>query len=391
MKISITEPCHENWDAMTPNQQGAFCHSCAKDVVDFSKKSLEEIKNFFSKPQSGRVCGRFEEKQLQELSVEDFVARFTYWNFSKKFAAIFFMAFGLLMFAGNEAEAQYTSRYMMKGEVAVVEDKAVKKNTGNDEQHQEAERRMIKGKVARQVCTTVDPVTTVKGNAKVETIPEVKEEQMIMGMIAFNPPKKEEPKKDTTVKGDTVVTRTITESQPITGEDKNIEIKETENLKHTIYENGEVDSSNGEPDVTKTKEPEITVVIDKIVMGQTTVTETNTNNVPDNTIDVTETKTITTETEVPVAENIKSKSEEPILVNNETKILLYPNPSNGKFVIEVPAKQSVTVLDENGRIVLTQDIEGIANIDASHLRAGTYYVNFVSEKGHEIKKITITK
>lgn len=388
MKISITEPCHENWEAMTPNQQGAFCHSCAKDVVDFSKKSLQDIKDFFSKPQTGRVCGRFEEKQLEELSVEDFISRFTYWNFSKKFAAIFFMAFGLLIFSGNETNAQ-NGEHMLKGEVAIMPDQTTKKNTGNDKQHQEAERRMIKGKVARQVCTTVDPVTTVKGNAKIETVTEVKEEQMIMGMIAFNPRKQEEPKKDTTVKGDTVVTRTVIENLPVTGEDKNVEIKETENLKHTIYENSEV--SEEETDITKTKEPEITVTVVKPVVDNTVVTETLTNTAPDNNTVITKTETVTTETEVPVAENITGKTEEPMIVNSESQILLYPNPSNGNFTIEVPARQSVTVLDENGRIVLTQEVEGIANIEAGHLRAGIYYVNFVGERGHEIKKITITK
>lgn len=388
MKISITEPCHENWEAMTPNQQGAFCHSCAKDVVDFSKKSLQDIKDFFSKPQTGRVCGRFEEKQLEELSVEDFISRFTYWNFSKKFAAIFFMAFGLLMFSGNETNAQ-NGEHMLKGEVAIMPDQTTKKNTGNDKQHQEAERRMIKGKVARQVCTTVDPVTTVKGNAKIETVTEVKEEQMIMGMIAFNPRKQEEPKKDTTVKGDTVVTRTVIENLPVTGEDKNVEIKETENLKHTIYENSEV--SEEERDITKTKEPEITVVVVKTITDNAIITETTTNTVPDNNTVITKTETVTTETEVPVAENVTGKTEESMIVNSESKILLYPNPSNGNFTIEVPARQSVTVLDENGRIVLTQEVEGIANIEAGHLRAGIYYVNLVGERGHEIKKITITK
>ncbi|MGZ3863511.1 MAG: T9SS type A sorting domain-containing protein [Bacteroidia bacterium] len=396
MKISITEPCHENWDAMTPNQQGAFCNSCAKDVVDFSKKSLEEIKNFFSKPQSGRVCGRFEEKQLQELSVEDFVSRFTYWNFSKKFAAIFFMAFAFI-FLGNEAQAQY-GEHMMKGEVMVVQEKSPKKNTGNDEQHQEAERRMIKGKVARQVCTTVDPVTTVKGNAKVETITEVKEEQMVMGMIAL--PRRPEPiKKDTTVKGDTTVMSGVFETTPVTdtqtktvvsGQNEQPQIKETENLKHMIYENGE-NVTEEETDITKTKEPVITIdVIETTVVDNTVITEATTNTAPDNNTVITKTETVTTETEVPVAENVAGKFEEPIMVNNQTKILLYPNPSNGNFTIEAPEKQSVTILDENGRIVLTQEVEDVTTIEASHLRSGIYYVNFVGKQGHEIKKITIT-
>ena len=48
MKIEINKPCHENWDAMTPNEKGAFCSLCKKNVVDFSQKTLSEIKDFFS-------------------------------------------------------------------------------------------------------------------------------------------------------------------------------------------------------------------------------------------------------------------------------------------------------------------------------------------------------
>ncbi|HRD37580.1 MAG TPA: hypothetical protein PLC65_03020 [Bacteroidia bacterium] len=47
MKIEINKPCHENWDAMTPNEKGAFCLVCTKDVIDFSKQTLDEIKDFF--------------------------------------------------------------------------------------------------------------------------------------------------------------------------------------------------------------------------------------------------------------------------------------------------------------------------------------------------------
>ena len=127
MKISINEPCHENWEAMTPNQQGAFCGSCQKDVVDFSKMGLAQIKAFFSKPQENKVCGRFEERQLTELSFDDFFSKFRYWNFAKKFAVIFFLAFGFWIFSGSSAMAQNSTH--KQGKVMYVPDKNPKKDS----------------------------------------------------------------------------------------------------------------------------------------------------------------------------------------------------------------------------------------------------------------------
>jgi hypothetical protein len=54
MKISINEPCHENWDKMKSNDKGAFCLSCQKNVVDFSNKTISEIKDFFRKKISNK-------------------------------------------------------------------------------------------------------------------------------------------------------------------------------------------------------------------------------------------------------------------------------------------------------------------------------------------------
>jgi hypothetical protein len=101
MNIQINEPCHENWQDMTPNQQGAFCKVCNKDVVDFSKKSIAEIKSFFAEKTEGKICGRFEKKQLVYLSFDDFFNSFKYWALSKKFAVIFFFTFGFLSLTTN--------------------------------------------------------------------------------------------------------------------------------------------------------------------------------------------------------------------------------------------------------------------------------------------------
>jgi hypothetical protein len=63
--IQIPKPCHERWDEMTPTQQGAFCKSCRKNVIDFSNKTENEIYLLLSESK-GDVCGRFTAFQIQQ-------------------------------------------------------------------------------------------------------------------------------------------------------------------------------------------------------------------------------------------------------------------------------------------------------------------------------------
>jgi len=65
LQLSIPKPCYENWDAMTPVEQGKFCGSCQKQVVDFSTMSDRQVAEFFKKPSTGSVCGRFITDQLE--------------------------------------------------------------------------------------------------------------------------------------------------------------------------------------------------------------------------------------------------------------------------------------------------------------------------------------
>jgi hypothetical protein len=64
LQLKIAEPCHENWDGMTPVEKGKFCGSCQKEVVDFSNMSDQQLVAFFKKPSTGSLCGRFNSEQL---------------------------------------------------------------------------------------------------------------------------------------------------------------------------------------------------------------------------------------------------------------------------------------------------------------------------------------
>lgn len=68
--LQIPEPCHEDWNQMTPQGLGRHCESCAKTVVDFTTKSDKFIASYFKKHDN--ICGRFRSDQLDrpiDLSV----------------------------------------------------------------------------------------------------------------------------------------------------------------------------------------------------------------------------------------------------------------------------------------------------------------------------------
>jgi len=67
-KITIPEPCHENWDEMTPKDNGRFCLSCSKTVVDFTSMLPEQIQQYFISHKN--VCGRLKSEQLSEINIQ---------------------------------------------------------------------------------------------------------------------------------------------------------------------------------------------------------------------------------------------------------------------------------------------------------------------------------
>lgn len=68
-RISIPKPCLEDWNAMTPNEQGRFCMQCAKTVTDFTGMSTPEIQSYLLANSDKKVCGRFRGEQLEKITI----------------------------------------------------------------------------------------------------------------------------------------------------------------------------------------------------------------------------------------------------------------------------------------------------------------------------------
>ncbi len=62
IKISIPEPCQENWDLMTPKDKGRHCQKCDREIIDYSSYSDYALHQYFIK--EGSFCGRFKTDQI---------------------------------------------------------------------------------------------------------------------------------------------------------------------------------------------------------------------------------------------------------------------------------------------------------------------------------------
>ncbi len=104
-KITIPDPCHENWGKMTPTKNGRFCMSCSKTVIDFTSMMPEEIQHFFIQNQSNKICGRFKKSQLDSVIVQ-IPSRVLYaqTNYYKIFLLALFISMGTTLFSCQDKE-----------------------------------------------------------------------------------------------------------------------------------------------------------------------------------------------------------------------------------------------------------------------------------------------
>ncbi|MBS7252801.1 energy transducer TonB [Flavobacterium branchiicola] len=124
-KITIPEPCHESWDKMTAKDNGRFCLSCSKTVIDFTAMLPEEIQHYFIQNKDEKICGKFRKSQLDSITIQipDRIL-YSQTNYHKMFLLALFIAMGTTLFSCQDKDGNKQKI----DKIEVVEDSGTRKN-----------------------------------------------------------------------------------------------------------------------------------------------------------------------------------------------------------------------------------------------------------------------
>ena len=152
-KITIPEPCREDWNKMTPNKEGRFCGSCSKNVVDFTNMIPEEIQMYFL--QNTNVCGRFKKSQLDSFTIQiPNQVLYSQTHYHKMFLLALFIAMGTTLFSCSDKNGNKQKI----DKIEVVEDDTV------EESEEGVDKESIEMVMAEAKCTRQKAVKALKRN-----------------------------------------------------------------------------------------------------------------------------------------------------------------------------------------------------------------------------------
>jgi len=114
IKISITQPCLENWDKMPFAGQGRYCNNCNKTIIDYTKFTDAELFEFISLHKT-IPCGRFHPHQLN-VAIQSPVKKKDEKNWPYKIAASVaaFLSFGSLSATAQKTPVEITIQLSKK-------------------------------------------------------------------------------------------------------------------------------------------------------------------------------------------------------------------------------------------------------------------------------------
>ncbi len=174
--VSIPQPCHQNWNAMTPNEQGKFCHSCQKTVTDFTTFTDQQFIEYFSNTKNHNGCGRFLNKQIQtisfSISVQILVA--SPWQ---KFLAVFCIVFGSQLYQAQFAFSQDTIKVLQDSTMQQTESFYAAKDSTTNQQKDSATAQTV----------NADSASTVFTHVSLDIQKQLQLEEFTTGPLTINP------------------------------------------------------------------------------------------------------------------------------------------------------------------------------------------------------------
>ena len=104
--ISVPNPCNENWNSMTPQNQGRFCSSCQLVVTDFTKMDDQEIIHYFRTHQNEKICGHFRNEQLTRMKITITPAQLQNhnWSIIQQIRIAIFLVFASSLFSCSSSD-----------------------------------------------------------------------------------------------------------------------------------------------------------------------------------------------------------------------------------------------------------------------------------------------
>ncbi|UQB67438.1 hypothetical protein [Epilithonimonas zeae] len=130
-KISIPNPCSENWNEMSPEDQGRFCSVCSKCVIDFTEKKPQEIQQLIEKKSDDSICGRFYNHQLnindsKSVKIKEKLFRYVPLSFQNSRLSLGLLS--LILFLTGCSKPEKENCIATTGLVDIIEEDTIPKN-----------------------------------------------------------------------------------------------------------------------------------------------------------------------------------------------------------------------------------------------------------------------
>lgn len=370
----IPKPCHENWNLMTPQEQGRHCDVCSKVVVDFSQKSPQQVVEIMETAE-GSVCGNFKLSQLdQTAQMKVFKNPSNLFNRNIKYLAL--TVFGLFAFNKKSEAQKLRGKVALRGDVAPI-----------DYHDTNADTSKLHGTVKDKTGQLLAGATiTVSSNNKVIATGNTLANGSYVIKIA--PGKIEQRKITVSVSHSYYMPKLVTDLS-ITKENTGLQIV----LEDEIMMLGEV--------MYIPEEVDTVAAVEESTIDTTTNSKTEGNDglIEDNILDKPLHQIICDET-YDVEENQINKSEQNNTPNEEKTLdvpevnlvarpediqsLIFPNPTNQTTTIYCNKSDAykVELFDNKGSLIKTVDFNGTkTQLDVSNLERGNYIVKVQGAQG----------